>query len=707
MNSTLQSIVTDLSPALDVIQSQVPGGQQVSFSEIYLKQEVPPRVFQPYEPQFFLQFIQNLLNQIKQANINERDRADLNKVLAGLLMVIRTRSTDLQRQEVTKPGVSLGLEAASIEQYVSNIGPTISKLAQSEILATSLYGTLQSASMIAGLAAAGQNIKGLTSVMGISVAELFDELGINLNTFLEQQSTQALALAYSEQLALVAAQTTSLKQTAVNILSQIPGATSLTPDQVKELLATLLQFLQFLLMFMSMLMAALAGLGGAQFLTRIVGTIGGPPQQLLSALQTLGLPQEKAVALGVALGGKATDLQQILASMGLDPNASTLILALIGAQIGKVSLTQGVIGGPAFLDALLKKLSSYGITLTAQIGTDQFKKQLLDALQTKATSDQFSMLTDEINRMEQDVAGTKGEELSVEEITNELIDKVVADLAAASRAAAEQAAIAPAPVTPAITPAPPIVVPFAAPPAPPVTPPVTPPAPVAPIAITVAAAPIAPVTAAAPLPAPPAILPSDILAQYVTEFQKLPATAQAGLITLAKTQLTTIQGLTDEQKAALLIATRLGKTSVTEATTLAQLASMQTAGLVQYNDTITQAISRLFQESPEAKLAREDALKRAIVNEETRTKELLPNALPQRITDNISTSFKQVINNFDDKNLSLKIVDNFSKYVEKLSSFSKVGEMLLDPGKILLRLFSVLLTTSQDRIKRPPTLFGG
>ena len=661
INTDLTNLLQGLAPVLDQVQALLKSDwatehpsvppPDFDFTKLFMRELIPPRTFPDYTTTstLLVSFIGAVTKVMEASDLAEKDRITMRKFLSGLINIIRQKSTEKVRKSTKSPGVGFGLDAADIEPQPGAVQLLIEKLAESDILTTTLSRTVEAAAIVSGLVAAGMNIAGMSSSMGISSAELFSELNVDQTKFLNQQSMQALLFAFSQQLALFAEQTPNMKQNVLNILSQIPGGGNLTADQVKEVLASLLMLQQFLLLFMSMLMASLGGMSSAQFMTQVLGKSGGDTSTLLNAFQSLGLPEDKAVALGTALGGSGADLQGVLRSTGLDEGTSTVILALIAAQEGNISLTEGVMGGPAYLDALLKRVQGAGIALTARIGTPEFMAQLVGGLEARSNPEQAGALKAALTRIGAVNATGKAPTESLSLLVDELIKGVTADMAAAKKAGA--------------TPAP---------------------------------------SAVAPI-----VLPSEVMAQYESEFRKLPPAVQNELLGLAKGAFTGISGLTDEQKASLLIGVRLGSTTLTEAVALAQMMSRESAGTLSYSDSETKLVSRLFRESPEAKTAREDSLKRAILDEGVRQKELLPNALPQKYADSVKQSFQRIADNYTDRDVASRVTDRFSKFVEKLSSMSKVEVLLLDPGKILLRLFSVVLTTSQDRLRQPPTLFGG
>ena len=85
-----------------------------------------------------------------------------------------------------------------------------------------------------------------------------------------------------------------------------------------------------------------------------------------------------------------------------------------------------------------------------------------------------------------------------------------------------------------------------------------------------------------------------------------------------------------------------------------------------------------------------------------------PTTLPPQVLDQVSVAFRTYFNNLADQKTAATAYETFAKTIQRLSDFNHVAiNYLLDPAKIILRQFSIVTRTAQDRIQQPKIALSG
>ena len=206
------------------------------------------------------------------------------------------------------------------------------------------------------------------------------------------------------------------------------------------------------------------------------------------------------------------------------------------------------------------------------------------------------------------------------------------------------------------------------------------------------------------------ISPIAITAGLVTRFSSLSPDIQSALLAEVANnpELAAIPGISAEQKAAILGAVRVGALTPTEASSLLRLMSAEgmaaASGTVfSLSETETAIISRIFTPTKDELLQREEITRRDID-----APYIAPSTLSPVVLDQVSIAFRKFANDVvDQKNFTVAF-ETFFKTIQRLSDFNKVAvDFLLDPANIILRQFSLISRTGQDRIQQPKITISG
>jgi len=294
---------------------------------------------------------------------------------------------------IYSPGVSFALAVAGIIESTGPLGRAINQVMSSETFTRAVIALLDRIAMTAGLEAAGviPDVLRELSVLGISISELLQEKGINVEELVESQSIHTLIAIFIAHLAQAATLEGDLRTNVVNILSELPELSGISKEELEELINTLILLLQLLLLLLAILLGAGIGITPSQLIAEVFGPITTGEAEMTQLFEGLGIPTNRARELAALVAGR-DELQSVLVDMGLDPRTRTILLALIAASEGEIPLTSGVPGGPAFMDTLIAYLRDQGIVLSVDIFSPDFINELVAQLELKATEEQREIL---------------------------------------------------------------------------------------------------------------------------------------------------------------------------------------------------------------------------------------------------------------------------------------------------------------------------
>lgn len=390
--------------------------------------------------------------------------------------------------------------------------------------------------------------------------------------------------------------------------------------------------------------------------------------------EALGFPESTAQALISVFGGNISTLDTLLQSLGLNKGTSAIILALLAAQKGGISLTEDFPNGPAAIKAMILKLVEAGLIVKEQIQSEDLLKEIIASIELQASETQKEALREELRRVETLAAQRKLEMQGEVEPPYDAFDAALQSFLEALTKVFKEPEKIPLPVE-------------------------------QPTPYTFKPPEVFKEPEKVPLPEKQPtpysfIKPSEVFKEITTIFKTAPQPVQNELIQIAQSKFSSLNGVSDEQKAALLFALMHKQLSMTEAMSLLFLTRLEALDMLGKGNVMNDIIKKLFTESPEAVQAREDAIKQGIILDDINRRE--------RIVDHIQYSFKQVFHNIENKQFALVAFERFAKFVENLTNIAKMySDRLLSPATIILRNFSILTRTSQDRLNQPRTILGG
>jgi len=538
---------------------------------------------------------------------------------------------------VSSPGVSFALAVAGQSERASTVARAINELMGSETFARSILRTLDRLAITAGLEAAGTAPEALSkiSVMGIPIEEIMKEQGIDRESLVEKQSMQALAFAYVGQLGINAADTAGLRNDAMAIIQGTPSLQGLSQEEIEELITLLTMLQQMILLLIGILIALQSGVSDSELTASVFGPAAGD-DGIAAAFGQLGLTPQQSLELATQVAGR-DDLETTLSNLGFDPQTRTILLAIIAASQGKVPLTSGAPGGPAFVDTMISHLKDRGIVLTQDIYSPEFIKDLVAQLEKKASQAQKEALQTALL-----------EPSALEASFTQRLQETVTAL---------QQQIQQPPPTP-------------------------PREPIEPIA------------------------PSQTLQGIVDRFRLLSDDLQKRLIAETSGSAQELGALSDEQRAALLAAIRVGAISAQDALLLATLYAQELAGAL--SDIETEIIRNLFAR-PEEDIRRQEEERRRLARVEREERPYnKPALMPPQIVERLKQGVEALFRNTSDAKFAAKVTENFAKTVNRLSDFNDVAvNELLDPAKIIMKQFSIITRTVTDKRQQPQVFLGG
>jgi len=565
----------------------------------------------------------------------ETSPEDIQKLINEIAKLFSTTSDVALRESLFSPGVSFILGVGG--GPAGAVGRAINLIMRSETYTRDLEAIIEKIGIFAGLQAAGilPAVLQTPSLLGVPITEILHEQGINIADLIEEQNTRTLLFAYVEQLAIASTQIDSLRQDALALLGQFPELSSLSEAEIQELVEFLVAMQQIMFLLLAVLMGLRGGVSVGALMASVFGPAAGGETDLALQFEALGLPQARARELAAQVAG-LDRLQTLLADLGLNPQTTTILLALMAAARGGISLTEGIPGGAAFYSALVEKLAEAGIVITADISSPEFFNELLSQLQALATTDEQKALLGHLlgPSFVAPLASPLGTRLS------DYLEQFPTEVAG------------------------------------------------------IFGTPLVPPT----LPDP--IAPSFVIGQITAQFDLLPEEIQADIIAIAE-GMPGFEGVSAEEKAALLLAIRTGAVSPGDATLLLTLYDRELQGTL--SDSETELIRRLFAPSEEQIQRRQEDLQSDILRPHER-----PSTVPIQTLERLRGAFSALFRDSGDAEFAREVFERFANTVENLSDFNSVVlDLLLDPGRNILKNFSIISRSGYDNREQPQIFFGG
>ncbi len=684
----------------------------LDLQKLYLRASVTPRdnlVKSTYDG--FFAFIFAFSQQLSAMSSADADRDENRKTLVAA--IFQRVDALLTSSIVEEPAVSDGTSVsntvgggvsfttADLKAKPSAVGRLINQIATSEQFTAVLQALFERIGIQAGLQAAGSlpEAAKLLSSLGIPVQELLAEQGIDASKLLEQQNTQALVAAFIGQLAAASMNTTGLQAAAIEILDKTPAVKALSPEELKEALAALVALLQTLLLLLAAFLGVGAGFSPQEILSGF-GESTPSEKTVTTILQKTGLPEEKIAAIVGALGPQLETLLPLFQALNIDSQTQGALLLLLGAREAGISLTEGVPGGKAFLAAILQKVKEGGgIDLPKDITSDAFLNRLVQGLEVKADTlqaDQIKLdvLRDSIrtsllnrqNRIDdqrrlsqlESPRDTVRDTRSTSTNTNTSVSLDTAFTTSASQFTTASPFTSSTTQTSSVS-----------------------------FSDTSNLQTTAP-TVNTSTPAP--VSANDILNQVRNDYKDLPSRVKDSLRQEASSKLSSVTEVSIDDKAAILNALVSRSMTPDEASAFLTLLSIQAAAsiIIEASTLANDLVQKLFQKSPEQIRSEEDARQYEAKTEDIRQKFERPATLPKQTREIMREAFEMLSRNFSDEKYASVLVTSFVQTIEKMSNFNKIAvDYLLDPGKSILREFSIITRSSGDRSKQSPIILGG
>jgi hypothetical protein len=650
-NQQISAFLTKIAPFSDLVQQALtaasPAGTNVDLSIILLKSLMFVQDIITTSVQFKSAFtlLYSFLSQTTLSGMSSKSQEEKSEDLLSQLYEILGYFGGSTGQ-----GASIGI-GGSLLASAGAFGAALSQIANSSIFNQTIEAIVQRAAMFAGLQVAGtlpQILSQLTE-KNMTLTDLLELEGQKGGAELEAQTRSDLINAFMQQLALVATTPGALSQSAVDLIKNFPSLTSLSQDQLAQLISGVVTVEQMVLLALTVLLGSSQGLAPAQMVTSIFGGVASTTADMLERFEGLGIPEARATELA-ALSAGYDELEKTLSDLGFDPQTRTMLMALIASAQGRIPLTDGAPGGPAFLDTLLTELKSHGVTVTANISSPDFLSELIKQLEIKANEDQRAILRSALLG-----EVTPSAPVPIPSPSPLTLTQQFQQAAQATWDQINEIYTTPTPTVP--------VVPATAP-----------------------------------------INPTSILSHFISLFQTLAPDIQSELVAeaAANPNLAAIPELSDEQKASLMIALRLGVITAPEGTSLLNLAVLQSQMAAQgaqitLSTVETSIITKLFTPTPDELRQREEHRLRDI-----NAPYIAPTTVSPQVLDQVSVAFRKFFNDISDQTSAAQAFEVFSQSIQRLSDFNKVAvDTLLDPAKIIMRQFSIITRTAQDRIQQP------
>jgi hypothetical protein len=516
----------------------------------------------------------------------------------------------------------------------------LSQIGASSIFLNTIQSIFTNAAMLAGLQLAGSTpeIMAKLAETKMTLAEYLEAQATQAGAALDATTQAELANAMLQQLAVLITTPGALQAYAASILQGSPELANLSEADKTAVLSGLVSVLESVIVSAMVVIGISQGLSAASLISMALGTETTATSTLAAQFTALGIPMQKATELASMIAGQ-TGYSRILEDMNLDATTRAEILALVAAHEGNISLSSGVPGGKAFLATIIQDLASKGIVLPADISSPDFISTLVLQLQAKATPEQAVTIQQTFlptTVVAPVVSGTTS--------TLDLFMQAATQTESALKALLET-----------------------------------------------------PVTEAGNVLA---VSPSSILNQFVTQFEALSPTTQQALISQVanNSTLATLPGMTNEQVAALMLATRLGAVTPAEASSLIALVQAQAAAAAQnlpltLSNLETKLVTNLFTPTEEERRIQEEAVKT-----EKLKAYIAPSTLSPLTLDSVSSAFRQYFVDMGDRTQAAKSIEAFAQTTQKVTDFPKVAaQFLTSPGLIILRTYSLRTRLAQDR----------
>jgi hypothetical protein len=668
-NQSIEALLNKIAAFPELVQQALQTATtpttKVDLSQILLKSTMPVEDLMTKVAIFKTSFslLYSFLTQTALSGISRENQATLTQDLLAQLYEILGIAGG-----TAGIGASIGL-GSSLLASAGAFGAALSQVVNSTIFNTAIETIVQRAAIFAGLSVAGtlpEILKQLTD-KNITLSDLLEMEGEKSGEDVEAQTRTDLINALIQQLALAASTPGVLQQNAVDILQNFPSLATLSQEELTQLISGLVTMQQMILLAITVMLGVTLGITPGQIASDIFSSADASAADMISRFQGLGIPETKARELAAIVAGR-DDLETVLIGLGFDTGTRTVLMAIIAASEGKISLTDGAPGGPAFLDTLLSALKDRGITITVDINSPDFIKELVLQLEIKATEEQKAILKKQL--LEEDSLATTPNTLSLsqqfQQAAKETWNQINAIYGAPTPLPTFTFSSIP-PLTPQDT----LVIPPAIP---------------------------------SPIP------PSSILSHFVEQFQALAPDIKSELLAevARNPALASISGVSDEQKAALMLALRLGVVTVPEATSLLNLSVLESQMAAKgqaftVSNIETEIITRLFTPTPEELQQLEEARRRDV-----NAPYEAPATLSPLVLDQVSIAFRRYFNDLADESKAAKAYEAFAETIQRLSDFNKVAlDFLLDPAMIIMRQFSIITRTAQDRIQQPKITLTG
>ncbi len=720
-------------------------------SKLYLRSYVPVRdltatptaIFQQLILFPFVGLLFNLMG-LSLASQKESDTEDVGRSRKGSSIfqknLISSIFTPRGTHTTANVGGAFGLTASERQVTSEQLSQVLNNIVQNDTFKKNLAQLLERIGISSGLQAlvALQNAPDASkSVYGMTP----EELGITKDK--DTETLQAVALTLTAELLKAAGDDKNL---LVNLSTILPGADkAFSKDEIEQLNALIIVLQKLLLTLLAALTASSAGIP-IDALSSL--TFGGELQDLF---KQLGLTSQVASGLIGALGGQEKTFAQILTLSGLSKENSAFLIFLLATASTGIAASPLIPGGRAQIDVALQTLKEVGVVFKSPPGTQDFLNEIIALFKEKfAQIKRDTALYDGLKR-EVDDAEARLQELANQEKTSSqrgentlsdilkqeqalsLLNRELLNLSERLRrqAASDQASIRQSQTSPdtgytetsdqfsttdqissdesytSNT--------FGAQPS--ASNPISTPAPSTsdfnkPSQIKTPTTPTdIPQTPAPPTPITPSLIPNpqqlgnvsplQVLDRLVQDFNTLPQPIQQGLIQQTQTLDDRTLNLGAERLAALLVAVNAGSLSIHQARLLTEL------GLAQINKSDNEArIARTLFE-----VAQEDSrrLQASGVKEDAQRSQFQQSLnIPKPIIALFKQRHEEFTQLFNDKKYSQGILETFFQSVKKLSDYNEVYlNVLSDPAKSIVRDFSIITRSNNDKRNQPTIIIGG
>ncbi len=206
------------------------------------------------------------------------------------------------------------------------------------------------------------------------------------------------------------------------------------------------------------------------------------------------------------------------------------------------------------------------------------------------------------------------------------------------------------------------------------------------------------------------ILGQDILRQIRKTYDQLPDSIKAGILNHTTNTLSPIPGITREDQAALIYALASQSATPQDISLLLALLKDQSISqtIIQLSTTSNNIIHKLFAKTDEQIQIEEKELKNQIQVQNRLYQEQISTTLPTDVKIAMKEAFEITSRNFVDDKFAEKAVVNFVKTIQNMTDFHKVAlEYLLDPGRSIVREFSIITRSSGEKSQQSPIMLGG